>query len=383
MSNYPSADDIKAIKAQEAAELKRLQQPAAIKKPARPEVSPGPGCLDTLFGWLPRIVTAIVCLAGLISGVQVVINLDSTAPAATRPYVESPWPTAAWTATATLWPTEVRPTAAPEPFAFWPDFGEAAPGLAVSTQAAPAPLPTYTPQPTYTPAHTQTPAATYTLQPTYTPWPTAVIVPSPLPAATIAVSEAGGGMAAWDLVIGFLIGGLFVAGAVLLFISMWAIRKPTQPMPWPVFLPHPPAALPPLFPYPTDEELPLRPSAPVQTPVSPVTPVQNTGANTGATTRGEIGAVNSRSSVGVGGRAEAITVLVQPDESEEVDEGLMRELCEIWMGLEKPSFNGVIAEKWGPDGKNSIRLALTRRAINWGREQGIVYPIRLRRPVTT
>jgi hypothetical protein len=67
---------------------------------------------------------------------------------------------------------------------------------------------------------------------------------------------------------------------------------------------------------------------------------------------------------------ETITLSVVPDEAPAVDEAFMRHICDMWNDLERPSLTQTCLKVFGS--KNSQRLAIVRRAIRWGREQGLI-----------
>lgn len=227
------------------------------------------------------------------------------------------------------------------------------------------PLPTYTAVPSQTPPATHTPPATWTAVPTYTPAPTWTAVP-PYLVADYTNDWQASRMAVTRLTwlalvfIGLSVCGLLFAvfrptdrdlRRVYRLLEMHLLTLLASPTPT-----HAPVqALPaPVRTTPLSEWQRKR-GAPVQNtgvaPVTPVTPVQNTGA----------------------APAEIITVSVLPTEPD-VDTAVMEAICALWNEIsergERPSFNRVCNEFFGA--KNSDRLAIIRRAVKWGREQGFL-----------
>lgn len=280
------------------------------------------------------------------------------------------------TATAISGPTELvllptptlRPTVTPAVALLAPAI-EAAPAMSPTPAQVATVAPTWTPLPTYTAVPSQTPAATYTPPPTHTPLSTWTAVPTftpfptwtpvpPLPDIQGAISAYGMSSATLTRLT-WLVAALITFGFMALLVSV----------------------------RPSDRDLrriqkllemhllmALRPPAPVRALPAPVrttplaehlakrgTPVQNTGV-TGVT------------GVNTGAAPEIITVSVQP--VEEGDTAVMEAICELWNeiaeGGERPSFNRICVEYFGS--KNSDRLAIIRRAVKWGRENGKVLP---------
>ncbi|MBE2197272.1 MAG: hypothetical protein IAE79_01600, partial [Anaerolinea sp.] len=83
----------------------------------------------------------------------------------------------------------------------------------------------------------------------------------------------------------------------------------------------------------------------------------STGANTGA--RRE-----------TWGRGDAITVAVRPL-TDEAQAGVYKDICDIWKRLPRPSLTQACVAYFGS--KNSVYLAVTRSALEWGRENGLIH----------
>lgn len=233
----------------------------------------------------------------------------------------------------------------------------------------PYPSATWTPQATFTPQATWTPEPTHTAQPTYTPYPTATDEPTAVPVATDVpflvppltnqVDPPDGGPLP-----GWLIGVLVALVFTLIGLVAYVVHQTRPVPPAPVLItpegipvdtaPHgiklPPPAGPPVR---------SKPFAPVQTPVTPVTPP---GAP-------EVAPVQ----MGQGAPPETIAVSVT-DANPDTDEATMRALCAAWNEIaargEQPSLNKLCVEYFG--GKNSERMAIARRAVRWGRANNLI-----------
>lgn len=254
-------------------------------------------------------------------------------------------PTATATPSATLLPT-VTATAVPTQTP-WPT------STPIPTNTA---LPTHTPYPTHTPQPTHTAEPTHTAQPTYTPYPTATATERPFlaPVAVEAEPPNGNALPAWlPWLVGSLVGLLLVTLIVLAYVSH-QMRPPTPVLITPEGIPVDGTygvKLPP----PTHQPIRETPAAPVRAPVTPVSPpdapVQNGNA----------------------APPETIQVQVTPAD-ESADEATMRAICVAWNEIEargeRPSLNKLCTEYFG--GKNSERMAIARRAVKWGRANGLI-----------
>lgn len=271
----------------------------------------------------------------------VVTTAGSLLMALARPAYQPYVPATAIIAGRTLQPTPtLRPTATqlqPSPTATTlpPVAWYLASRAAATPQPTHTPAPTYTPAATYTPAPTHTPEPTYTPAPTYTPYPTATPWPSPTPAA-LATFNTGmdqlryAQMTLWGLVISALV--LFAVSIAIIILAWRGQFRPQQPPAW---------ALGGIPLSPTSVLLPPPTHAPVRAPVTPVTaPVPPA----------------------------VIQVELKPEPG--VDVAVMQAICDVWNEMERPSLNQVCLQYFG--GKNSDRLAIVRRSIEWGREQGVI-----------
>lgn len=274
-------------------------------------------------------------------------------------------PTATATASATWLPTETAtaiPTHTPLPTQTpYPTY-------------TPYPSATWTAQPTFTPQATWTPEPTHTALPTYTPYPsptaTSTAVPTAVPLATNApllplpVNQAdppdGDGPLALTVIL--LIGSLIVLALAALLVLAYVshqMRPPTPVMVTPEGVPVDTAPNGRKFPPPAGPPVRQPRPAPVQAPVTPVTPP---GATSGAPVQ-----------TGQGAPPETIAVSVT-DANPDTDEATMRALCTAWNEIaergEQPSLNKLCIEYFG--GKNSERMAIARRAVRWGRAKGLI-----------
>jgi hypothetical protein len=336
---------------------KQIEAIKAVEKEKMVEKEPAPRWLKQFAGLLVLVVLFIACRS---------INW---APVATpyptpRPSLIGDLPAATQTAIPTL-PSTTTP---------WPTLTPI-PNIPPPPADTPAPLPSQTPLPTHTAAPTYTPLPTHTPAPTWTPAATWTAVPTPIPLivtipgpATIVPTSPS----VTDLLILFAAGVFFWLGIGGIGFSVRALWRQHRPRPLVVEVPPEPAALP----SPTLIPVVLRRHEPVSPPLAPVTPVQSTPEVAPVTPL--VSPPPSPPQNGSGAGPARITVTVEPDESTEVDEAVMLEFCAIWNGLKRPSYNKVIEAKWGSkDDKNQIRLALVKRAIEWGRGQGIVQPRRV------
>jgi hypothetical protein len=237
----------------------------------------------------------------------------------------------------------------------------------------PYPSATWTPQATFTPQATWTPEPTHTAQPTYTPYPTATDEPTAVPVATDvpflvppltnqADPPDGGPLPDW---LPWLIGGLAVLVLALIGLTAYVshqMRPPTPVLITPEGVPVDTAPHGIKFPPPAGPPVRSKPFAPVQTPVTPVTPP---GATSGAPVQTGQGAA--------GAPPETIAVSVT-DANPDTDEATMRALCAAWNEIaargEQPSLNKLCVEYFG--GKNSERMAIARRAVRWGRANNLI-----------
>jgi hypothetical protein len=240
------------------------------------------------------------------------------------------------------------------------------------------PYPTYTPypsatwtaQPTFTPQATWTAEPTHTAQPTYTPFPTATetavpavatAVPFLAPPAVQAADPPDGGspLPTWlPWLVGSLVALLLVALVVLAYVSH-QMRPPTPVLITPEGIPVDGTygvRLPP----PDGQPVRETPSAPVPAPVTPVSPP-------------EVAPVQNSTQRGQGAPPETIQVSVT-DANPDTDVATMTALCTAWNEIaergEQPSLNKLCVEYFG--GKNSERLAIARRAVRWGRGNGLI-----------
>ena len=283
--------------------------------------------------------------------------------------------TATATASATAQPTETATASATAQATHTP----------LPTQT---PYPTYTPypsatwtaQPTFTPQATWTAEPTHTAQPTYTPYPTATATETAVPAATdmpflvpplanqADPPDGDGPLPGW---LPWLIGGLIVLVLALIGLNAYVAHQMRPVPPTPILItpdgipvdtaPHG-RQLPPPAGSPVRETRP----APVQTPVTPVTPP---GAPEVAPVQTGQGAAPAKA----GAPPETIEVSVtaaNPD----TDEATMTALCAAWNEIaargEQPSLNKLCIEYFG--GKNSERMAIARRAVRWGRANNLI-----------
>lgn len=315
----------------------------------------GGGCLSDLvstlavFGLIVMVVAAILSFAGTHQP-GVAVAVDATVIYGPTELVLVNTPTLRPTATPAIVAIEVAATAVSPAT------------IAPTTAPTYTPLPTYTAVPTqtpvatYTPPPTQTPAATFTPFPTWTPAPTAV--PIPVPDFSHLVSDYSATRTTLTRLT-WLAAGLIGVALVVMAYSLRPSDRDLKRLQRLIEMhllaglktPAPVQALPaPVRTTPLAEYRRNR-VAPVQTPVTPVTPVQNTGA----------------------APPETIMVSVQPNGAGD-DMATMRAICELWNEItergERPSLNRVCVEYFGS--KNSDRLALIRRAVRWGREQEVV-----------
>lgn len=263
----------------------------------------------------------------------------------------------------------------------------APPTASATAQATHTPLPTQTPyptytpypsatwtvQPTFTPQATWTPQPTHTAQPTYTPYPTATATdePTAVPVATDVPflvpplanqadpPDGDGSLPGW------LIGVLIAVVFALIGLVAYVARQMRPAPPTPVLItpegvpvgtaPHG-RKLPPPGGEPVRETRP----APVQTPVTPVTPP---GAP-------EVAPVQMGEGAAPPEKIEVSVTDANPD----TDEATMRALCAAWNEIaargEQSSLNKLCIEYFG--GKNSERMAIARRAVRWGRAHGLI-----------
>lgn len=280
-------------------------------------------------------------------------------------------PTATATASATSAPTETA-TAVPTNTSI-PTY------TPLPTQT---PYPTYTPypsatwtaQPTFTPQATWTPEPTHTALPTYTPYPsptaTSTAVPTAVPLATDVPflapltnqadpPDGGSPLPGW---LPWLIGGLTMLVLALIGLTAYVahqMRPPTPVVLTPEGVPVDTAPNGRRFPPPDGPPVRQTRPAPVQAPVTPVTPP---GAP-------EVAPVQR----GQDAPPEKIEVSVT-DANPDTDEATMRALCAAWNEIaergEQPSLNKLCIEYFG--GKNSERMAIARRAVRWGRAKGLI-----------
>lgn len=282
-------------------------------------------------------------------------------------------PTATATASATAAPTETAtavPTAIPT-------------HTPLPTQT---PYPTYTPypsatwtvQPTHTPQATWTAEPTHTAQPTYTPYPsptatntaepTAVPVATDLPFLVPPLTDQAdppdgdGPLPGW---LPWLIGGLIGLALALIGLNAYVARQMRPPTPvlvTPEGVPVDTAPHGVKLPPPAGPPVRQNRPAPVQAPVTPVTP-EIAPVQTGQ------GAAPAKA----GAPPETIAVSVT-DANPDTDEATMRALCAAWNEIaargEQPSLNKLCIEYFG--GKNSERMAIARRAVRWGRAHGLI-----------
>lgn len=348
--------------------MKHFSQEDVMKLKEQEQAGSGGGCLAELFGNL------------LVFGVVAVLIIAAIAFASTG----QPGTAVPTTATAISGPTELvllpTPTLRPTATSAAPQLAPAIEAVMSPTPAQVAaptqvgvaptwtPLPTYTavpsqtPAATYTPLPTSTPPATWTAVPTFTPFPTWTPPPAPtaVPLPDIQDAISAYGMSSATLTrLTWLVAALITFGFMALLVSVRPFDRDLRRIQRLIEM-HLLAA--------------LKPPAPVQALPAPVrttplaeylakrdAPVQNTGytgvtgANTGAAP------------------PEMITVSVQPAEPE-VDTAVAQAICDLWNEIagrgERPSFNRVCVEYFGS--KNSDRLALVRRAVRWGRENGEV-----------
>lgn len=303
---------------------------------------------------LTPVVTPMVVAETAVS-TSATPTLAATATA-TASATAAPTETATAVATHTPLPTQTPyPTYTPYPSATW--------------TAQPTALPTHTPQATWTPE------PTHTAQPTYTPYPTATetstAVPTAVPLATDVpflaplVNQADppdgddGPLPGW---LPWLIGGLIVLVLALIGLTAYVARQmrpPTPVMITPEGIPVDTAPHGIKLPPPAGSPVRQTRPAPVQAPVTPVTPP---GAP-------EVAPVQR----GQGAPPETIAVSVT-DANPDTDEATMRALCAAWNEIaergEQPSLNKLCIEYFG--GKNSERMAIARRAVRWGRAKGLI-----------
>lgn len=264
-------------------------------------------------------------------------------------------PTATATASATAAPTETAtaiPTHTPLPTQTpYPTY-------------TPYPSATWTAQPTFTPQATWTPEPTHTAQPTYTPYPTATATdePTAAPVATDApfadLPGGDGPLPGW--LIGAVIALLFALIGLVAYVAHQ--MRPVPPTPiliTPEGIPVDTAPHGRKLPPPGGEPVRETRPAPVQAPVTPVTPP---GAP-------EVAPVQT----GQGAPPETIAVSVT-DANPDTDEATMTALCAAWNEIaargEQPSLNKLCIEYFG--GKNSERMAIARRAVRWGRANNLI-----------
>lgn len=329
----------------------------------------GPGCVTFMIVFGLGLIIAGLLWASEMQDKTLTPVVTSFAVAETA-VAHLATPTLAATATATASAT-ASATAQPT---------ETATAVATHT-----PLPTQTPYPTYTPypsatwtpqppQATWTPQPTHTAQPTYTPYPTATATstaePTAVPVATDVpflvapltnqADPPGNGGPLPDWLIGVLVALVFtLIGLVAYVVHQTRPAPPAPVMITPEGVPVDTAPygrqLPPPAGSPVRETRP----APVQAPVTPVTPP---GAP-------EVAPVQA----GQGAPPETIEVSVtaaNPD----TDEATMTALCTAWNEIaargEQPSLNKLCIEYFG--GKNSERMAIARRALKWGRANGLI-----------
>ena len=267
-------------------------------------------------------------------------------------------PTLAPTATVTASPTATAaPTETPIPT-----------NTALPTST---PLPTNTPYPTHTPQATWTPQATFTAepthtaQPTYTPYPTAVATATERPffVPVGGVAESGGDdpLPRW---FPWVMAGLGLLVLALIGLTGYVARqmRPVPPVAAPLMVTPDGIPVPGTYgvqlPPPVHQPVRQIPVAPVP---APVTPVPAPGGLP------EVAPVQS------GAPPEKIEVSVT-DASASTDEATMTAICAAWNEIkargELPSLNKVCQEFFG--GKNSERMAIARRALKWGRGNGLI-----------
>ena len=313
------------------------------------------GCLAWL-GIIGVIVFAIVtAVNGNTITIDATVGTPPTALIPTQVVVLLPTPTLA--ATSTAMPTLVAqatavPTNTAEPTHM--------PRPTQTAEPTHTPLPTQTAEPTFTPQPTHTPLPTQTAEPTHTPFPTATATavaiaipvvpttvrtftppPAPVNWLTAALPYAAAAFGAALMVAGLLVSEIRINRAKrrLMDTMTQFLRRANGGN-----------ATPP----PTQEELlddiKIGDSAPVPPVAPPTAPVQNGAHSTDAPPA-------------------TVELAVQPTDPK-VDLELMRELVDLWNGIDDPSLNKLCYAKW--EGKGTNNLALCRRALMWGFQAGKV-----------